>query len=38
MIIHVNITDRQMDGQTDKQTHQSFSSEPNNRKEEGGLK
>ena len=28
MLIYVNITDRQTDGQTDRQTHQNYSSEP----------
>ena len=27
MLIYVNITDRQTDGQTDRQTHQNYSSE-----------
>jgi hypothetical protein len=28
MLIYVNITDRQTDGQTGRQTHQKYSSEP----------
>jgi len=32
MLIYVNITDRRTDGQTDRQTHQKYSSEPHKRR------